>query len=110
MALYFSTIKYTAEAHAAVKQAGHTTRETAVRAMAEGLGGKLVSMYWAASPDFDFIAILDLPNADDELFVAMTAEASGIAVRGTSHRLWSSEEAETISKRTTAWTPPTAAS
>lgn len=110
MALYLATIKYTAEAHAAVRQAGHTTREAAVRGMAEGLGGSLVSMYWAVSPDFDFIAIMDLPNADDELFTAMTAEASGIAVRGTSHRLWSSEEAEAISKRTAAWQPPTAAS
>ena len=106
MALYLTTLKYTAAAHAAVKQAGHTTREAAVRGMAEGLGGKLVSMHWASSPDFDFIAILDLPNADDELFVSMVAQSSGVAVRGTSHRLWSSAEAEAISKHTTAWTPP----
>jgi hypothetical protein len=78
--------------------------------MEEGLGGKLLSMYWASSPDFDFLAILDLADADDEPFVRMTAEASGVSLHGTTHRLWTSAEAEAISTRTTGWQPPTASS
>ena len=50
--------KYTPEALAAVRKAGFASREPMMKSIAEQFGGKMLAVYWPASPDWDFVVSL----------------------------------------------------
>lgn len=72
MAKFLVKASYTTEGAKGVQSAGGTSRRDAVAAMAEGLGGRLESFYFAFG-ETDAYVILDLPDNQ-------TAAAASIAV------------------------------
>lgn len=72
MAKYLVKASYTAEGAQGVQSAGGTSRRDAVAKMAEGLGGRLESFYFAFG-ETDAYVVLDLPDN-------RTAAAASIAV------------------------------
>ena len=72
MAKYLVRASYTADGAKGVQSAGGSSRRDAVAKMAEGLGGRLESFYFAFG-DTDAYVVLDLPDN-------RTAAAASIAV------------------------------
>ncbi len=72
MAKYLVRASYTGEGAKGVQSAGGTSRRDIVARMAEGLGGKLESFYFAFG-ETDAYVLLDLPDN-------RTAAAASIAV------------------------------
>jgi uncharacterized protein with GYD domain len=98
--------KYTAAAHAAVRQAGYASREAAGRKMVEELGGTLLSWYWVFSPERDFVAVCDLPSGDALFAMGSIGESSGAFVRSFGFELRTSEQAQAAIAPETSWRPP----
>ena len=67
---------YTAEGIKGVVKDGGTGRKAAVQALAESVGGKMESMYFAFGSD-DFFVVADLPDAESAVAVAAAAGSSG---------------------------------
>ena len=72
MAKFLVKASYTTEGAQGVQRAGGTSRRDIVAKMAEGLGGKLESFYFAFG-ETDAYVVLDLPDN-------MSAAAASIAV------------------------------
>ena len=100
--------KYTAEAHAAVRKAGYPSREAAGRQMIESLGGKLLSWYWVASPERDFVATCELPSSDALYVMGSVGESSGAFVRTSGIEVRTSEQAQAAIAQHPTWSPPSA--
>jgi uncharacterized protein with GYD domain len=98
--------KYTPEAHAAVRQAGHASRETAMTQMLNDFGGKLISVYWLSSPNQDFVGISELPSSDQMFAMISLAEATGAFVRIEGFELRTSAQADAAIAQHTTWKPP----
>ena len=64
MPTYALSVKYSAKTLAAIRTAGYSTRDEAAQSFYEQLGGKMVAFYWPACPDWDLVAIAELPGAD----------------------------------------------
>ncbi len=98
--------KYTAAAHAAVREAGYATREAAGRKMIEELGGKLLSWYWVFSPERDFVATCEAPSSDAIFAMGSVGDSSGAFVRSSGVELRTSEQAQAAIAQRTSWRPP----
>jgi uncharacterized protein with GYD domain len=98
--------KYTPQAHAAVISAGYASREAAGKELIESLGGKLLSWYWIASPDRDFVAICDVPSSDAIFVMGGIGDSSGAFVRSEAHELRTSAQAQATSGVQPKWSPP----
>lgn len=106
MSTFAIAAKYTSEALAAVRKAGFASREPMMKSMAEQFGGKMLAVYWPASPDWDFVVIADLPNADDAYALMSFSSATGSFLRCQATQLLSSAEADAAIARQLTWTPP----
>jgi uncharacterized protein with GYD domain len=98
--------KYTPETLAAVRKAGFASREPAMKALAEQFGGKFVAVYWLASPDWDYVSLIDLPSADNVYAIMSFDFASGAFLKGNATQLRTSAEADAAIARQLTWTPP----
>jgi uncharacterized protein with GYD domain len=82
MGKYLFHGSYTAEGLRGVVKEGGSGRKKAVAALAESVGGRLESMYFAFGKDSYFI-VCDLPDNEAAAAVAITVEASGAASNST---------------------------
>lgn len=98
--------KYTAEALAAVREAGFVSREPQMQAVVEQMGGKFLAVYWPASPDWDFVVLCDLPNADAAYAMVSFSNASGTFLKTQAVQLRTSAEADSAIAPQVEWTPP----
>ena len=78
MAKYLFHGSYTAEGIRGVRSEGGSSREQAVRALAQSVGGSLESFYFAFGSD-DYYAIVELPDNTRAAALATTVAASGRA-------------------------------
>lgn len=95
---------YTSEGAKGVIAHGGTARVEAVDRLAESMGGRLESMYFAFGGD-DFVLIVDLPDAASAASVSLTVAASG-AAHVTSRVLLTADEVDRGVQMSPAYTPP----
>lgn len=76
MAKFLVKASYTAEGAKGVQSAGGTSRRDAVAQMAEGLGGKLESFYFAFG-ETDAYVVLDLPDIRSVAAASIAVNAAG---------------------------------
>jgi uncharacterized protein with GYD domain len=98
--------KYTPEALAAVRKAGFASREPQMESALEQMGGKLLAVYWPASPDWDFVLIGELPSADAAYAMMSFSNASGSFLKAQAVQLRTSAEADSVIAQQLKWTPP----
>jgi uncharacterized protein with GYD domain len=79
MSLYMATGAYTPEGASGLYQTGALRRSEQLAAVAEGLGGRLVAMYFGLGQNDTFI-LLDLPDT-----VTAAALAKAVNAAGTGH-------------------------
>jgi uncharacterized protein with GYD domain len=75
MAKYLFEARYTAEGAKGVAREGGSARRAAIAKMAEGVGGKLETFYYAFG-DVDAYVIVDVPDS-------VTAAAAALAINQT---------------------------
>ena len=78
MAKYLITGSYTTSGINGVIAEGGSGRRDAVGKLAESVGGKLESFYWAFGSD-DFHIVIDLPSDEAAAAIAMTVGSAGAA-------------------------------
>lgn len=104
MAKYLFEARYTAEGAKGLVREGGSGRRDAVAAMAEGLGGKLESFYFAFG-DIDAYVIVDIPDSVTAAAVALAVNQSGGASVKTVV-LMTPEDVDKASKKTVEYRPP----
>ncbi len=104
MPKYLIQASYTAEGVKGLQSAGGTSRREAIASLAEGLGGRLESFYFAFG-DHDVHTVVELPDHETATAVALTVNASGaVTVRTTV--LLTPEEVDSAAKRSVDYRPP----
>ena len=78
MAKFLIKASYTTEGAKGVQSSGGTSRRDAVAGMAEGLGGKLESFYFAFG-ETDAYVVLDIPDNQRAAAASMAVNAAGAA-------------------------------
>ena len=104
MPKYLFEASYTVDGVKGVQRAGGTSRREAVGAVAESLGGRLESFYFAFG-ERDVYTVVDLPDNESATAVALTVNASG-AVRVKTTVLLTPEEVDAAAKRSVEYRPP----
>jgi uncharacterized protein with GYD domain len=104
MPKYLLQVSYTAEGAKGVLKDGGSKRRAAAKALVEGLGGKLETLYFAFG-DCDVFAIVDMPDAATAAAASMTIAASG-AVTSKTIVLLTPEEIDSATKKSASYTPP----
>src|SRR5919202_1504898 len=104
MPKYLIEASYTLEGIKAVQSAGGSSRRDAVAKVAESVGGRLESFYFAFG-DRDVHTVVDLPDNESATAVALTVNASG-AVRVRTTALLTPEEVDAAAKRSVDYKPP----
>jgi len=87
MALAIGMTKFTPEATKALIAEGPVARAAYFKRLMEGLGGKVLGYYFAEGPQFDVVAVIDLP---DEM---RSQVATGVAIGALN---WASGMAESM--------------
>ena len=87
-----------------VQSAGGTSRRDAVAQVAESVGGRLESFYFAFG-DRDAYVIVDLPDNESATAVALTVNAAGGATVRTVVLL-TPDEVDAAAKRSVDYRPP----
>jgi uncharacterized protein with GYD domain len=77
MPRYLIHARYTAEGARGVISEGGSSRRDTIRELAEGLGGRLESFYFAFGED-DVVTIIEFPDHVSAAAVSMTVSASGL--------------------------------
>ena len=95
---------YTPEGVKGVQSAGGTSRREAVAQVAESLGGKLESFYFAFG-DSDAYVVCELPDNESAAAVALTVNAAGGATVRTVVLL-TPDEVDAAAKRSVDYRPP----
>ncbi len=95
---------YTLDGIKGVQSAGGTRRRDAVAQVAESVGGKVESFYFAFG-DRDAYVILDLPDNESAAAVALTVNAAGGATVRTVVLL-TPDEVDAAAKRSVDYRPP----
>jgi uncharacterized protein with GYD domain len=95
---------YTLDGVKGVQSAGGTSRRDAVAQVAESVGGRLDSFYFAFG-DHDAYVIVDLPDNESAAAVALTVNAAGGAATKTVVLL-TPEEVDAAAKRSVDYVPP----
>lgn len=104
MPKYLFQASYTPEGVKGLRSAGGTSRREAIATLAEGLGGRLESFYFAFG-DHDVHTVVDLPDHETATAVALTVNASGaVTVRTTV--LMTPEEVDAAAQRSVDYRPP----
>src|SRR5215204_7823430 len=104
MPKYLVAASYTVEGVKGVQSSGGSSRRDAIAAVAESLGGRLESFYFAFG-DHDVYTVVDLPDNESAAAVALTVNAAG----GASIRtvvLLTPEEVDAAAKRSVDYRPP----
>ena len=95
---------YTLDGVKGVRSAGGTSRRDALAQVAESVGGRLESFYFAFG-DRDTYVILDLPDNESATAVALTVNAAGGATVRTVVLL-TPEEVDGAAERSVDYRPP----
>jgi len=95
---------YTLDGVKGVQSAGGTNRRDAVAKVAESIGGKLEGFYFAFG-DTDAYVVIDAPDNESAMAVALTVNASG-AVTIETVVLLTPEEVDAAGKRSVQYRPP----
>jgi uncharacterized protein with GYD domain len=101
---YLIEASYTLEGVKGVQSAGGSSRRDAIARVAESVGGRLETFYFAFG-DRDVFTIVDLPDNESAAAVALTVNAAG----GASARtvvLMEPEEVDAAAKRSVDYRPP----
>jgi uncharacterized protein with GYD domain len=104
MPKYLVEASYTVEGVKGVQSAGGSSRRDAIAALAQGVGGRLESFYFAFG-ERDVYTVLDLPDNETATAVALTVNASG-AVKVRTTVLVTPEEVDAAAKRSVEYRPP----
>ena len=95
---------YTVDGVKGLQSEGGTSRRDAVNKVAESVGGRLESLYFAFG-ERDLYTVVELPDNESAAAVALTVNASG-AVRVRTTVLLTPEEVDAAAKRSVEYTPP----
>jgi len=95
---------YTLDGVKGVQSAGGTSRRDAVAKVAESVGGRLESFYFAFG-DRDAYVVVDLPDNESATAVALTVNAAGGATVRTVVLL-TPDEVDAAAKRSVDYRPP----
>ncbi len=95
---------YTVEGTKGVQSAGGSSRREALEHVAQSVGGRLESFYFAFG-DYDAYVILDLPDNEAAAAVVLAAGAAGGATTKTV-ALLTPEEVDAAAKRSVDYRPP----
>ena len=95
---------YTLDGVKGIQSAGGSSRREAVARVAESVGGKLETFYFAFG-DSDAHVIADLPDNEAATAVALTVNASGAATVKTTVLL-TPEEVDAAAQRSVDYRPP----
>jgi uncharacterized protein with GYD domain len=104
MAKFLVKASYTTEGVKGVQSAGGTSRRDAVAAMAEGLGGRLESFYFAFG-ETDAYVILDLPDNQAAAAASIAVNTAGGATSEVVVLL-AAEEIDAAAKLSVDYRPP----
>jgi uncharacterized protein with GYD domain len=104
MAKFLVKASYTAAGGKGVQSAGGTSRQKAVAAMAEGLGGKLESFYFAFGAT-DAYVVLELPDNTSAAAASIAVNSSGAATSEVVVLL-TAEEIDAAAKLSVNYQPP----
>ena len=95
---------YTTDGVRGVQRAGGTSRRDAVAAVAESVGGRLESFYFGFG-EHDAYVIVELPDNESAVAVALTVNAAGGATVNTVVLL-TPEEVDAAAQRSVEYRPP----
>ena len=104
MPKYLFEASYTVDGVKGLQRAGGTSRREAIGAVAESLGGRLESFYFAFG-ERDVYTVVDLPDNESATAVALTVNASG-AVHVRTTVMVTPEEVDAAAKRSVDYRPP----
>ena len=104
MPKYLVEASYTVEGVKGLQSAGGSSRRDAIAAVAEGVGGRLESFYFAFG-DRDVYTVLDLPDNETATAVALAVNGSG-AVKVRTTVLVTPEEVDAAAKRSVDYRRP----
>ena len=104
MPKYLITASYTQDGVKGLQSKGGTSRRDAIAKVAESVGGRLESLYFAFG-DQDVYVTLDLPDNESAAAVALTVNATG-AVTARTVVLLTPEEVDAAAKRSVDYRPP----
>jgi uncharacterized protein with GYD domain len=95
---------YTSEGVKGVQSGGGTARVDAVSRAVEGLGGRVESFYFAFG-DRDVYTVIELPDNESAVALAIAVGASGLVdIRTTP--LLTAEEMDAAAQKSVSYTPP----
>ena len=103
---YMFKASYTQQGIQGVMKEGAASRLAAVSAMAQSVGGRIDSAYWAFGDD-DYVTIGELPDNAAAMAIAAAVGASGAARVTTTVLLTASEVDEALARRTAYRAPGT---
>ncbi len=104
MPKYLVQATYTREGVEGVRAKGGSSRRDAVAQTAASLGGALEAFYFAFG-DHDAVVLVDLPDDEAALAVAMTVDATGGALVKTTVLL-TPEQVDEAARRSVEYLPP----
>jgi uncharacterized protein with GYD domain len=104
MPKYLIEATYTLDGVKGVQSAGGSSRRDAVAQVAESVGGRLESFYFAFG-DRDVYTVVDLPDNESAAAVALTVNAAGGAMVRTVV-LMTPEEVDSAAKRSVDYRAP----
>jgi uncharacterized protein with GYD domain len=104
MPKYLIEASYTLDGVKGVLSGGGSSRRDAVAKLAESVGGRLESFYFAFG-DHDLFTVVDLPDNESAAAVALRVNAAGGATIRTVVLL-TPEEVDAAAKRSVEYRPP----
>jgi uncharacterized protein with GYD domain len=104
MPKYLIEASYTQEGAKGVQSAGGGSRRDAVAQLAESVGGRLESFYFAFG-ESDAYVVVDLPDNETAAAVAITVNSAGGATAKTTVLL-TPEEVDAAAQRSVDYKPP----
>jgi uncharacterized protein with GYD domain len=104
MPKYLGKASYSAEGARGLVKEGGTKRRAAIQKLAETVGGKIESFYFAYGQDDAFV-LIDLPNASTAVALSLAVNGSG-AVTLSLVPLITPEEMDAACKIAVAYKPP----
>ena len=104
MPKYMIKASYTVEGARGVMKGGGSARRAAVEHMAEALGGRVESFYFAFGGDDAYVTV-ELPDATTAAAVSLAVNSSG-GVQATTVSLLTPEDVDAAAKKSVDYTPP----
>jgi uncharacterized protein with GYD domain len=104
MPKYLIEASYTQDGVKGVQSAGGTSRRDAIAQLAESMGGRMESFYFAFG-DHDVYTVIELPDNESATAIALTVNASGGATVRTTV-LVTPEEVDSAAKASVDYRPP----